>query len=432
MRLARNSACILLLMGTMTPTLAFAQSQSLLIEAELPDDFDRGKNVSVREQPRPDYDPIGVRMGSLRVYPKLELSAAATDNVYFEPGDGISDGFLTVSPSVRVSGNFSPLTLNLRANANFRRFFDETTRNEDTWNIQSALRLDLADEYRLLVDLRAARRAETPFSGEVESDTAVLSRYTNFYGRLRGQYEVGQFRATLALDHSVYEFGAVKFKDGTVRSQAERDRDVTRATGQAQYAFSPSLAGYVQLNYDNTSYDRLLPNGQPNRDSDGWRVSAGVNMDLSRLLRGTIGIGYKWKNYDSPIYDDVDGLSVETRLEYFPTELTTYTLDLRRRLPDSNLGSSRAFFDNRASLRVDHSLLRNLIVTAEVEYGIQDYIGSEDKTDIYALSGGVDLALSRTISLNVWVQYRDRKRSRLDSTNNYSEFEGGIGLVAQL
>jgi hypothetical protein len=428
-RFARTPLRFLALMGSVAPMLAMAQNQPLLIDPELPDDFDRGRNVSVVDQPRPGYDPIGIRLGALRVFPRVELSAGASDNVYFRPTNRVSDVYLAVAPSVRVAGDFSSLTVNLRAEAELRRFLDETLRNENTWSIQPGARLNIADEFRLFVDLRAARRVETVFSGEVDSDIAVLSRYTNLYGRLRGQYEAGQARATLAIDHTIFDFSPVELASGVVRSQAERDRRITRVTAQGEYAFSPSMSAFAQVNYGNTTYKRPLAGGQPNRDSAGWRISAGVNLDLSQLLRGSVGVGYTWRNYDAPIYEDIDGFSVETKLEYFPTQLTTFTLNLRRTLLDSNLGSSQTFFDNRASLRVDHALLRNLILTAEGQYGVQDYFGSDVKAKIFSVFGGVDYALSRSISLNAFLRFRNRERSTLGLDTQYREFQGAIGLI---
>ena len=203
-------------------------------------------------------------------------------------------------------------------------------------------------------------------------------------------------------------------------------------TAQGEYAFSPSLAAYVQGNYSVTKYDLPLANGQPNRDSKSRRIIAGVNLDLSRLLRGTIGVGYMWRNYDSPIYRDINGFSVEAKLEYFPTQLTTFTVDLRRRLSDSILGTSRAFFDNRIGVKVDHSMRQNVIVTAEAQYGVQDYIGSDSKTDIFSISGGLDYALSRSVSINTSVRYWDRKKTDLGLASHYGEFQGDVGLTIQL
>jgi hypothetical protein len=411
------------------PASVAAQSQALLIEAELPDDFDRGRNVSVQQQPRPGYDPIAVRVGELKILPKLELSAGASDNIYASPINPISGTFVRVAPSVRLSGDFTPLHVKLGAQADLLRFIGNSPRNETNWRVEPSAELDLADDYKIGLDLRAMRQTERPLAGEVDPEIAVLSHYTSFYGRLRGQYEAGQLRATIAVDDSIYNFSPIETPSGPVINQDDRDRNVLRFTAQGEYAVSPSLAAYAQLNHGRTSYENALAGGLANRDSTGWRATAGVNLDLSRLLRGTIGVGYTWRNYSSSLYDDVSGFSAEARLEYFPTELTTVTVGLRRSLQDSGLGSSHAFFDNRVEGRVDHALLRNLIVSLSAQYAIQDHLGLESTAKAFLVAGGTEYFISPNISIKGWLQYLNRDRHILAISKELSEIQGYLSLT---
>lgn len=413
------------------PSAALAQVQPLLIQPELPDDFDRGRNVSVREQPRPGYDPLPIHFGNLQISPQLEIGGGASDNIYATQADRTSSAFLRLAPSLRLSGEFVPLRVKLVAQAELWRFIANGPRNETNWRVEPSAEFTVADDYKISLDLRALQQTESSLLGEVDPDVAVLSQYTNFYGRLRGQYEAGQLRATVAIDYSVFDFDPIELPGGPVLSQAERDRRVVRATAQGEYAVSPSLSTYVQINFSETSYDDALANGSPNRDSTGWRASTGVNFDLSRLVRGAIGLGYTWRRYDSALYRDVSGFSAEAKVEYFPTDLTTLTVALRRRLHDSSIGSSQAYFDNRISARIDHALLRNLILSLEGQYGFQDYVGLDEEADLFALGGEGRYLISKNLSLKVWLQYMDRMRQSSTASRGYREVNGGIALIVQ-
>ena len=73
----------------------------------LTDSFNRGENVSVRERPRPDYQPEGIHLGGFMVYPKLTLGAAFDDNIYAQQSGAVSDAIFTVAPEIDFQSTWS-------------------------------------------------------------------------------------------------------------------------------------------------------------------------------------------------------------------------------------------------------------------------------------------------------------------------------------
>ena len=142
-------------------------------------------------------------------------------------------------------------------------------------------------------------------------------------------------------------------------------------------------------------------------------------------------MGYAERNYNSPLYKDVGGLSVEAKVEYFPTELTTFGLGLRRVIEDSNIGNVNAYFDNRGSIRVDHELLRNLILNGIVEFAQQDFIGSTQKTTFYRGSGGARYFINHLLGLQFQLSYIKRDTTGEDLGQKFNEFRGQLTLVVQ-
>jgi hypothetical protein len=410
---------------------AHAQSDSLLIPASLPDDFDRGGNVSVAERPRPDYDPLGIPVGSLTVFPSVQAGVGYSDNVFLTDDDQRGDVYAYVAPSVRAISDWSRHAVQLRASAQLRRFAEETLRNETTYSLGALGRYDLGTAYSVTGEAQYAKLFESPLSGEIDADGTALSRYRRALFALRGEYHVGQVRAIAAVDHTTLDFQPIRFPNGTTRSQQDRDRTIDRVTGQLQYALTPSAAVYGQVSYGETDYWRALSPGVPNRDSHGVRVLGGLNLDLAGFLRGIIGVGYVWRNYEANRYRDVDGLSVEAKLEYFLSPLTTFTLSGRRVIEDSSLGASEAFFDNRLSLRADHELLRNLILNAQVDYAHQDYIGSSRNSDVYRFSGGARYFSSNRLGLDFQLSYGGRETGGTGLRQPFNEFRVQAGIVLQ-
>jgi hypothetical protein len=257
----------------------------------------------------------------------------------------------------------------------------------------------------------------------------VLSSYVRKYAGIRGEYSAGQTKVTLAVNDTDYDFSDIVRRSGVTVDQSNRNRNLLRATGQVQYAFTPSMAAYVQVSYTDTGYDTDLLPGISNRDSDGYAVIGGFNFDLSGLLRGTFGVGYTRRDFRSGLYNDVDGLSLEGKLEYFPSELTTVTLAARRVIEDSNLGSTNAFFDNRASLRVDHELRRNILLSLGGEIARQDYVDSAAKVDIYRITGNSVFMSSNWLSFNFSMAYTGRTTNSTITGLGFNELRGQLGVT---
>jgi hypothetical protein len=425
----RTIACSL--MSMIAATEAHAQTETTLIQPAIPDGFDRGRNVSVLDRPRPDYDPLGIPVSSFNVYPRLEVGAGATDNVYLSQTNKTADGFVYVNPSIHADSDWSRNQLLLRGGAQLKRFLDQPRRNENVWNLGALGRLDTTDRLAITAEGQLSRQYETPFSGEVQSNLAVLSNYFRTFASLRAEYQVGQGRFLLAADRTSFRFNSIPQADGTSIDQSDRNRHVSRITTQAEYAFTPSLALYGQFGYSKTDYTRTLLSGEANRTSEAIRGIGGFNFDLAGLLRGTLGVGYVQRYYRSLLYKDVGGVSVEGKVEVFPSELTTVTFAVRRILEDSSIASTNAFFDNRASVRIDHELLRNLLLNLSGEYAHQKYLDSTSRTDSYRVVGGSRYMISRTVGIDTQASYGHQVGNGTGLGNRFNEVRGQIGFVLQ-
>lgn len=410
-------------------TSALAQTETVLIQPSLPDEFDKGRNVSVMQRARPDYDSIGIRTGSFNFFPEVTTALGYSTNIYNSDTDKKGAAYALVIPAFRLESDWSRHQVKLQGNVQAQRFFSESKRNQTPWNLAGLAALDIGPSVRLTPEVQVGRQYENAFTGATTADRAVLSNYFRAYGGLRGEYSAGQTKLTFAVDDTVYDFSDVTLPAGTVIDQGDRDRKIFRVTGQGQYAFTPSAAAYVQLTYADTNYDRLLANGSANRDSKGYRVIGGLNFDLAGLMRGTIGVGYTKREYRSPLYDDVSGLSVEGKLEYFPSELTTITVAARRVLEDSSIGSNSAFFDNRGLVQVDHELLQNLILSAYGEVSRQNYVDSPLNADIYRIGTTANYLASPSLRFNVRLSYTDRSVNRTDLGNDFNETIAQVGVT---
>ncbi|WP_375271961.1 outer membrane beta-barrel protein [Sphingomonas sp.] len=417
-RVARRARASTGLLGSLAVVLACyagpARAQvgeGLLVPPLVPQGFDRGRNVSVTEQATPDYSPLGGRLGSFLLYPSIELGAGATTNVYSAASDPTGAPFLYQEASTRLQSDWNRHSVSIRASGQNRDYIGQSRARERTYDIGATGRADLGRASSVTGELSSARFVENQFTGEVVPTIAALSRYRRDLASLRGVYQEGRTRLTLAGDYSAFTFSDVPLLDGGSRSQATRDRSIARVSGQAEYATSPSVSVYAQLAYANINYDRPLSATVPNRDSNSYRALAGVNFDIAGKARGTIGVGYVRRAPTASIYQSVGGLSAEARVDLFVTALTTVTVSGRRVLEDTQL-NQLVFFDNRVAAQVNHALLRNLILRADAAFDRQTFPdGNRGSVDIIQLGTGARYLASRNFVLEAGARYNNRAGS---------------------
>lgn len=426
----RTMRRVALALGVAIPGAAHAQyaaDDTTLIRPALPEGFDRGRNVSVLEQPRPDYDPLGIIVSSFKVFPKVGVGVGATDNVFLS-ANKVSDGFAVVSPSITANSDWSRHQVRLRAATVLRRFFSNPGRNQTPYDLGALGALDISSGLRVTAEGQFARLYENPESGQVDPTLAVLSSFQRSFFSLRGEYSFGQAKTTLALDRSHFDFNDIR-RGATVTGQTTRDRTLQRVTGQFEYAFTPSLSAYGRASFARTDYDVPIAVATPNLDSDALRLLGGFNFDLAGLMRGRLGVGYAQRDYDAPqFYRSTNGFSFDLQLEYFPSALTTFTLTGSRTLEDSNFGSNSPYFSTQVGLRVDHELLRNLLLNANARYSYDDYIvtaGPARTAEAYAFGGGARYLVSRYVSLEGNVGYSNRRGTQ----SSYDEVQGQLSLI---
>lgn len=410
---------------------AWAQSgNTTLVDVTVPDNFDRGRNQSVLERPRPDYDPQAVRVGSFNVLPSVEAGVGASNNVYQTNDDKQADAYLFLKPVVIAASDWSLHSLEFAASGNLKRYLDETPRNLSLFNVRTGGRLNLPDGFTVFGEARYNREFESAQTGAVQvSPTGAFSTYDQLYLALRGERQVGQSRITLAYDHTDLDFKSVKIGGSQRIDQSTRNRTIDRVTGRVEYAFTPSVALYGQASYEKTDYSIPIVALGGNRDSDGVRVLGGISFDLAGFMRGKVGLGYGSRNYNLPIFDSVSGFSADVKVEYFPTELTTVTFAASRTIEDTAIGSTSSFNDTRTSLRVDHELLRNLLLHGLAEVSWQDYFEDILKARNYRLNVGVEYLSSSRLKTRLNLNGYHRTDNGTGASNNFYEKSGELSVV---
>lgn len=366
----------------------------LVIQPAIPQDFSRGRNVSVTEQSRPDYSALGLRLGGFTLYPRVTAGAGATSNTYLTSRNDDASVFLSQQASARLNSRWSRHSLQISGTATKREYIGQSRRNEDLWALDAAGRVDVAPAFTVEANVNVSRRLENLFSGEVTPTIAALSQYRRDYALVKATYTQGRMRAFVTADKADFRFAPLDLSAGGEREQSARNRQISRLTAQVEYARSPSVAFFTQASVTGIDYDNRPAPGLQKLGSKSFRVLGGLNLDIAGQIRGTIGLGYNIRNYDAAIYKTVGGLLGEVQLQTFPTERLTIGFDGRRSIEDITAGAIRPAIATRASVSADYELLRNMIISAS-----GSYINQRRNGNTYRATAGGRYLFSRRVSL---------------------------------
>lgn len=407
-------------------TVARGQVVTPLVTPIIAPDYSRGRNISVIEVRDPNYQELGIRSGSVIAFPSIGLTAGATDNVYTNNDFKRSDAYVFLQPRLRVTTDLPIHEFNIVANGDIQRYVHEQLRNQNAFFLYADGRLDIGRDFSITGRMQYTRAAESPYASDLSADVSVLSQYTRASPAITAIYKVGRVRLTAKAEHTDFKFSSIAFADGTQRDQRERNRTLDRFSLQGEYGLSPSLATFVQINYDKIVYPNPRADGGANRSSTTPSILGGLNFDLAGFMRGSIAAGYINRNYRSPTYNNEGGLTLQAQAEFFPSALTTVGFGAQRTIQDSSSAANGAYSDTRASVNVDHALLRNLILSAQATTVRQKLLDTNATSRLILTSFTARYQSNRFVSLEGNVQYAKGTPGEIPLGVAFNELRGQV------
>jgi hypothetical protein len=379
--------------------------------------FERDRNVSVRERPHPEYVADGLPAGGFTLYPRATIDGEWNDNIFAVETGEDSDFIYRFRPELRLSSNWSRHSLGAFARASVNRYTDFTSEDSTDWNLGTDGRVDVVGNSYLFGNVQFGRFTEARTSQGVPGNAAEPVQYDLFGGAFGAVQELNRLRFTERLDVNTFDYDRVARVGGGSLDLNDRDRTVTVASGRAEYAVSPATAIFVSGAWNNRDYDVT---SVPSRDSDGYVIGVGANFDLTNLMRGEVELGYLHQNYKDPAVDDVSGLAVRGKVDWFPTQLTTVSFDADRSAQDTGVGGSAGYISTSGGVQVDHELLRNVILTARAGFTNNDFQGVDREDDVWSAGVGANYLMNRNVGFSVGYSYYSQDSKGVDEGPDFT------------
>ena len=366
--------------------------------------------TAVLERVQPGYVAPGIDLGSFALSPSIKMSGLYDDNILGTQTDRKADAILRIQPEIVLQSTGERNVLGLDADATIDRYAHHGSEKIADY------RVGATDVYRIAHDmiLRAAVRIEgdhqSRLSQDIFAQTLKPIHYAKQSAAVAITRDMGRLRLSGDATVARYAYSDGRLADGSVYDQKPSDNLTYRLGMRLSYAQTPSLAWFVRALYNDRDF-RTGNATTPERDSHGYQLLAGVDFEPVALMRGSIGIGYITQKYRLPFYTDFAGLGFSAKVQFFPTQLTTVTVEGDREVQDSGIPESGGYLSTNGSIRVDHEFLRQLILGASATYQHNKFNNLDRRDDRAGIGASSTYRMNRTASLEL-------RYDRLDQTSH--------------
>jgi len=382
-----------------------------------PRDVQRG--VTVNTRPRPDYDPLGVRLGAFRLDGLVDVGPGFDSNLFGRKTNVQSDGFVDQNVGLNLRSDWTTHAVGAEATMNARQYFSNSPLDYQDWSAGGFGRYDFSIDTSLEGRYRHTRDHLDVFSFDVQaagigqpvpydSDEVTVTGNTRF-NRV-GLLGTGVYRT--------YRFQDVTI--GGVNSQTSLN-DFNTAIGAVGVSYAVaqgrSVTGVVRL--QDISYTNSISH---NRNSFTWEALAGFEYDFDGVWQGSIAIGWRHREYEGPGIKPLEGLAVEGLLTWLPTQLTTVRFNVSRTIDESIRRDAVSFQRLQGGVTVDHELRRNIILSANARIDHRDYESpNQSATDALLI-----LTTRYLLNRNVQIIGSYSYSRRLESSGGLPEYDRNL------
>ena len=393
---------------------------SLLIVFLLPCLVMAQRGVPVTERARPDYDANGIQAGAFIIEPELKVGTEYNDNIYAtKVGDKESDFIFLFAPAVYSRSNWSVHSLGLGAELKAGLYASESDENFVDGRLFLDGRMDVSRGSFLVAYAGIERLHED----RTDPDTQPLWDEPGIYyrgiGSLNYQHGIGRFSVNAGTGVSVYDYRSVDRIDGATDDQDDRDRNIYNVNARLTYNMHPDVSPFITTRYDWRRYDA----SDVERDSEGTRIGIGTGFDLGGVTSMEVYAGYMHQNYDDR--SNISGFWYGLDLLWNPTQLTSVQASAMSSIKETTLGEASGIDAIDASLRVDHELLRNLLLGAFIGYTRNDYENVDLTEEFFSAGPRVTYLWNRNFSAEAGYTYREK-----DSDVRFREYTQNLFTVS--
>lgn len=370
-----------------------------------------------------DYKPLGIRAGTFMLHPGVELAAEWTDNVFYSTYNTQSDFIYHIRPYFTAQSTWSRHSLTVRVAADFGIHDKYSFRNYQDYFLNIGGRLDVktrsAFDYNL--DWMRLHEGLNNRAAEQGVDPTV---YYMWDAGLGFEHQFNRLSIGVRYDYVNLDFDNNVRPNGEIINNQDRNRHDSLYDIRLGYQFKSDMQAFIGGTWRQVKYEEEYDRNGLNRNGDGYNLRAGLSMGITGVLVGEVFASYHDMGYDDPILPNVNGWRLGAGLVWYPSLLTTVNASVTSTVQETTNQYASGYLGTLYAVRVNHELLRDVQLNAQVSYRDNDYqliesapANARQYDRVFSAGIGANYFINRSVYLSLSYDY-----SKLDSNLASDDF----------
>jgi hypothetical protein len=347
-----------------------------------------------------NYDPVGVPVGSFRLFPELELGEAYNDNIYAVPSaQGKTSSFIQyIKPKLDLRSDWSQHMLNFFARGNFGIYSVDSLNNFWDFGVGTDGRLDIQRDWNIYAGGSFNRLHEDRGSPNTVTTANVPPNMYNQIAANLGYFQKFN-RLSVRLDGRMDNYNYINQGPGPTAGiifNSDRNRTEFREAARIGYEFSPGFEFWVRGSMNQRTYMTNPDSLGYYHNSNGWDVVGGLTIDFGGITSIEAFGGYVEQVYVDYRFPKVSAAAFGLAAYWNPIRELWVKPFVRRTVEESALTSTSAYLNTAMGLDVEYRMRPNIRLDGHFDYSIADY---------NAVSGSGANRLDQYITFRAGIQY---------------------------
>jgi hypothetical protein len=287
-------------------------------------------------------------------------------------------------------------------------------------------RLDIDHSTQLLGRIQAAYLHDEV--GSLTSPTGAVEPTPYGFGSadVTLRKEFGRFTASVGTRVDTYDYGSTRAQNGSTINQDARDGQIYSVHERIDYAFSDKAAVFASLE---NNWRDLRGSPGASLNSNGYRALAGVDLELTHLIKGEFAAGYLRQSFDSSLIGDISGPAYRALLTWSPSRRLDIHFNTEQIVTTTSDTSPTGVLANSFQLGADYEIRPNLVFSPLFIYERDRFKGQPRDDDVYAAELRLKHAFNNFASASVYYRYLHRDSNI--PINSYEKHVIGINASVQ-
>jgi hypothetical protein len=350
------------------------------------------------------YAPLGIGVGSLRLYPYAEPTYGYDTNPNRLTSDFHGSKFFRVDAGLRLRSEWLRDEIQGNLRLGYVDYFsvDNADRPDGVGDV--FYRWDVARDTKVKFEGKFTLDSQRPGApGLVTSlpNVVVVNRplIVSLGTAVGVTQSFGRLDATMRGTFDRWIFQNANYNDGSTLNLMSTSYSDPGINPRLAYELNPSMKPYVEATIDKRTHDSWLDPYGYARDSTGVSGRIGTTFKITDLVKGEASGGYAQRDYADPRLPRLRGPIIDAAIIYTATPLTTITLRTGTTLSETTLQGAAGVLSRNVTFDVTHAMFRNFTITATGSYQTNNYQGADTFEQVGTAGVKLEYKLTRSISI---------------------------------